>query len=263
MKLGLSSYAFPWTVSSGNLDAPGLLAQAYALGVRVVQIADNLPLHRSSEDQLNELKSLADELGIGIEVGARGVAPEHLRVYIDIAQRLQSPILRVVMDSAEHQPSEDEAVRSIREVVPRLERSQICLAIENHDRFPARALKRIVEAIGSDCVGICFDTANSFGCFERPEEVFDALHSYIVNFHVKDVAVRRAGHSSGFVIEGRPAGQGMLDIAGLVQKVAGLKREVNAVLEHWVTKEGTIEATIEKEDKWARESVAYLATVGA
>jgi 3-oxoisoapionate decarboxylase len=60
----------------------------------------------------------------------------------------------------------------------------------------------------------------------------------------------------GFVIEGCPLGEGMLPVAELFQKVSpGCQ---SAILEQWTPPEETIEKTIEKEARWAEQSIVYL-----
>lgn len=53
MLLGISTWSLPWSVGvhgyeqpANRVDGMALLAKATAAGVDVVQIADNLPLHR-------------------------------------------------------------------------------------------------------------------------------------------------------------------------------------------------------------------------
>ena len=62
----------------------------------------------------------------------------------------------------------------------------------------------------------------------------------------------------GLSVEGRPAGQGQLNIAWLMSKLREQRRDPNAILELWPAPEESLEATIEKEKNWARSSVEYL-----
>jgi sugar phosphate isomerase/epimerase len=184
--------------------------------------------------------------------------PDHLRTYLHLAERLGSPILRVVVDTAGHEPPEQEIIDTITALLPEFERAGVTLAIENHDRFATTALVGILERIGSDRVGVCLDTVNSFGALEGPEVVVDRLGPWTVNLHVKDFAIFRAGHKMGFSIEGRPAGQGRLDVAWLLESLRTMGRDVNAILELWTPPEATLAGTIAKEAAWAVSSVAYL-----
>jgi len=264
MRLGIGSYTYPWAIGVPGhppdqpMTALDLLNAAAGLGAHVVQVADNLPLDQLSPAELDDFERRAAELDIAVEVGTRGIAPDHLHTYLRLAQRLGSPILRVVIDTADHHPPEDEVVNTIKGIMPEFERAGVCLAIENHDRFTAGAFARMLKRVDSDCVGICLDTVNSFGALEGPQVVVDTLGPWTVNLHVKDFAIFRASHLMGFTIEGRPAGQGRLDVPWLIGRLRDLGRDPNAILELWTPPENTLSATIAKERTWAKTSVEYL-----
>jgi L-ribulose-5-phosphate 3-epimerase UlaE len=81
---------------------------------------------------------------------------------------------------------------------------------------------------------------------------------YTINLHLKDFTIFRVFHKMGFVIEGRPAGQGMLNIPKLVLALSEKGRCKSAILELWTPPEAAIEDTIRKENDWAKESIDYL-----
>ena len=157
------------------MTAIGLLNRAAQLGVAVVQITDNLPLDRLSFSELDALETVASDAKISIEVGTRGIALDHLRTYLGLAGRMGSPIVRVVIDTADHHPDPNTVVHTLRDIIPEFEGSGVRLAIENHDRFTAQTLADIVRQIDSEFVGICLDTVNSLGAVEGPHAVLDAL----------------------------------------------------------------------------------------
>jgi hypothetical protein len=74
VKLGIGSFACAWEIGvpgypdpeGGRLTAGGLLRRAADLGVRFVQIADNLRLHALTEEQLTDLKRLAEHRIISV-----------------------------------------------------------------------------------------------------------------------------------------------------------------------------------------------------
>ena len=267
MRLGISSYTYVWSVGVPGYPLPpqpltalGLLQKAVELGVGVVQIADNLPLDRLDEGELGALERCAGRLHVEIEVGTCGIEPDHLLRYLALARRFRSPILRVVLDSDDHRPEPDEVVATLRALLPRFESAGVCLAIENHDRFRSATLATIVNALGSPYVGICLDTANSLGCLESLETVLATLGRWVVNLHVKDFQVERLPHKKGFLVEGRPAGQGRLDVPGLLaevrQRASG--RDVNAIVELWPPPGEDPAASVAREEAWAAESVRFL-----
>lgn len=264
MQVGISSYTYTWSIGMPGhppehpTTAVDLLNKAAELDVHVVQVADNLPLDRLPAEELEAFERRASDLDIDIEVGTRGIRPDHLRTYLRLAQRLESPILRVVIDTADHHPPEDEVVSTLEALMPEFERAGVTLAIENHDRFTVETLARMIKHIDSAQVGICLDTANSFGALEGPRVVVETLSPWAVDLHMKDFTVFRAGHQMGFVIEGRPIGQGRLDVPWLLRELRARDRHPNAILEMWTPPEETLAETIAKEDAWAASSVEYL-----
>jgi sugar phosphate isomerase/epimerase len=264
LQLGISSYAFGWAVGVPGHPPPSpfterdLLAFARTSGLGVVQFGDHLPLHTFAPERIASLHHAAREAGITIELGARGLTPGHLHEYLDLARNLQAPLVRFVIDAPAYEPAVDHVISLLRAAVPRLEAENVILGIENHDRFPARTLRRIMEAVGSRHVGICLDTANSLGAGEGIGHVLDELAAHAVNLHVKDFAITRVPHAMGFAITGRPAGQGMLDVPALRDTIAAHGRCRTAILETWTPPETDLAATLAKELSWAVESLAYL-----
>ena len=273
MRLGVTSYAFTWEIgvpgfvfddvepaSHDKLTAPALLERAAALGVGVVQSPGQPPPRPCFRGGIRDLRQRADLLGLSLEVGTRGIDPEHLLTYLRVARELDSPLVRIVVDTTTIRPTSAEVVSSLREVMPEYEAAGVDLAIENHDRFESAALLQILRSVRSARIGICLDTVNSFGALERPEVVVVALGPHTMSLHIKDFEVRRAPHGMGLVVEGEPAGRGRLDIEWLLSELRALGRDPNALLELWTPPEATLPATIAKERQWAEESIAYLRT---
>lgn len=268
MQLGISTYTYGWSVGvpgdrpENPLDEQHLLDQANAFNVRLIQIGDNLPVHELSNEQLTGLKQRCEKETITLEIGARGLTDTRLEQYITIAQRLNSRLLRFVIDEPNYEPDITDIVGLLRNVAPVLERNNITLGLENHDRFLAREFADIVERVGSPNVGICLDSVNSMGAGEGLAEVVKILAPHTVNLHLKDFGIRRLPHGMGFQIDGRPAGQGMLNVPWLVEQISPYNRCQTAVLEQWVVPEDNRAATLFKEKIWAEESVKYLKESG-
>jgi sugar phosphate isomerase/epimerase len=235
-----------------------LLEFARAFSLRVVQFGDHVPLHTFAPARIAALGHAAERAGLTLEIGARGLTPEHLNHYVRLARALRAPLLRFVIDGPGYEPAIDEIVALTRAAAPRLEAESIMLGIENHDRFPAHTLRRMMERIGSTHVGICLDTANSLGAGEGIGQVLQELAAHTVNLHVKDFAITRVPYAMGFTVTGRPAGQGMLDVRKIRDTIAAHGRCRSAILETWTPPEGTLAATLAKERRWAEESIAYL-----
>jgi hypothetical protein len=264
MELGLSSYTYTWAVGvpgslpANPLSAFGLVDKTFTSGLNLVQIADNLPLEKLSDNQLQDLLTYATQKKVGIEMGGRGMTPEHIFQCLKAAEILKSPILRMVIDGQNFEPAITEISAIIRDLLPEFKSRNISLAIENHDRLKAREFEKIIQNVGSDLVGICLDSVNSMGAGEGFEEVAKILVPYTINFHIKDFTIHRLSHKMGIIIEGAPAGKGKLNIPEMVSILAERGRCRSAILELWTPPESDIEDTIEKEEIWADESIEYL-----
>ena len=134
----------------------------------------------------------------------------------------------------------------------------VSLALENTERFKVKLLKQIIEQIDNDHVGICLDTANNFGIGEGIETVVETLGPFTLDLHLKDYSIRRMSNLLGFILEGRPAGQGQLDIPWILEELRRFGRDPNVILELWTTQEAILEDTIKKEKEWADQSIKYL-----
>jgi sugar phosphate isomerase/epimerase len=264
MQLGLSSYTYAWAVGVEGylqvkpLSAFDLVNKTQASGLSLVQIADNLPLETWSSEKLMDLFNYAKSRNISLEMGGRGLTTAHAIKCLNVAELLDSRILRMVIDGPGFSPDLQTIISIILELLPELKSRNILLAIENHDRFKAKEFEKIVLKTDPDFVGICLDSVNSMGAGEGFESVSDILIPYTINLHVKDFTIFRAPHKMGLVIEGRPAGKGMLNVPELLSKLFERGRCQSAILELWTPPEAGLEDTIKKEEQWAGESIKYL-----
>lgn len=263
MKLGLSSHALTWSVGTEDhrpknpITPHQLLEYAANLGIHVVQFADNLPLHERDNSEISLLANASAKMGIQIELGIRGLYPDHVRRYIKLAEQMSARILRVVIDTETYKPSEEEVAAILADLQKDLMTAEITLALENHDRFPSKILVRLVEGQKNATVGICLDTANSVGALEAPEATISRLAPYAVNLHLKDIDIFRGYNNMGFVIEGCPLGQGRIDIPW----VLGMVGDCTAIIELWPPMQKDLICTIALEQRWLAESVTYARTL--
>jgi 3-oxoisoapionate decarboxylase len=264
MKFGLGTYALAWSIGvPGNLpekpmDLYEFLDVAHRYDFNLVQIGDNLPLHHFSAKEIAKLKKYANSKGVSLEVGTRGLMPDNIYRHLEIAEILDSPILRVVIDQKGFEPELSEIHDIVRNLIPELEKRNISLAIENHDRFKASEFLKIIQQANSPFVGICLDPVNSIGADEGFETVFKTLAPHTINFHLKDYTIQRKPHMMGFEISGAPAGQGWLDLDQIISTLIKYGKCRSLILELWPEAEDKIELTIKKEQEWVRQSAQYL-----
>lgn len=264
MKTGLSTYTYTWSFGVPGSEpavrmTPAQLAdRAAQLGAGCIQIADNFPLSDMHDEELEGLRNHANNQGIEIETGSRGLTEENLQRFISIAHKLASPLLRMVIDHQDYQPDSDTVAGIIKNASETLKKTGIVLGIENHDRMHAKEFRYIIEKSKSSQAGICLDCVNSMGIGEGIETVLNQLAEYTVNLHVKDFTVKRVHHKMGFVIEGTPAGKGFLDLEHVLKCLEPYKRCRSAILELWTPPSPTLEETIAMENSWATESFLYM-----
>lgn len=264
--IGLGTYAFFWrhqaTLPDGSpgdpIDLPEMLRRSAALGAEVFQVCDYAPLAGFSAAGLRDLRALAADLGLALELGTRGVVPDHLASYLDLAETLGATIVRSMLFTADSRPTLVEAERMLRAVLPEYEGAGVGLALETYEQVPSSDLVRLVETIGSPSLGICLDPANCVAALEDPRDVVERCAPYVTDIHVKDFAFARQAGWVGFTLDGAPLGEGLLDYDHLVRTVDPVARGISRIIEHWVPWQGDLAATVAIEDDWTSHNLAYL-----
>jgi sugar phosphate isomerase/epimerase len=265
MKLGIASWTVPWAIGMPGYPKPpapltptGLLDKAKALGVSIVQIADNMPLDQLRDAQLDELRSAAQSRDLTIEAGTRGVEPAHLRRYLDICVRLDARILRTLSHTSTSKPTIEQVAAWMRDVLPDFERAGVAIALENNEAHTVSEYAWLVREMASPSLGICMDTANSLGRPETLDRVVAELAPYTIVLHVKDYDIHRIDTRMGFHVVGRPAGDGKVDFPLVFGALKMHKRSPSIILEHWPPFAESIEKTIQLEEEWVERSLAFL-----
>jgi len=259
--IGLSTYSFFWQHSERApepLDLPAMFARTREAGVDLFQICDYLPLLQYSAAGLRELRSVADDLGLTIELGTRGVGVEHLTTYLSIAEVLGAKLVRSMVNTAEHRPTLPEADRLLRASLPLYEAADVTLALETYEQVRSTDLVALVESVASPNLGICLDPANSVAALELPKDVVERTAPYVRNIHVKDFQFTRRDGWVGFTLEGAELGTGLLDYDHLVETVQPEARGINQVIEHWLVWQGSFEESARIENEWNSRNIAYL-----
>ncbi|WP_102127490.1 sugar phosphate isomerase/epimerase family protein [Deinococcus planocerae] len=257
MKVGVSSYTWPYHVAHGRLTPFDVLRRARDLGVGAVQYADNLSLLGLTTHELDRLTGEAREAGLALEVGARGLDPALLRAHLDLARRVGSPFVRVVIDTPGDEPTPDEVIQRLLPLRAEFETAGVRLGFENHDRFRARVLAGMVERLG-EWTGIVLDTSNSLGAGEGTLEVAHLLAPHVLNLHAKEYVARRVDNGLGVHVHGAPAGEGVMRLPEVLGELRAHGRDVNVILEAWTLPQATLEETLALEEDWAGRGVAYL-----
>jgi 3-oxoisoapionate decarboxylase len=273
MKLGINSYTFMWAIgfkgpnpafpnSEARPEIPltplGLLEKARSLGVKLVQTGPNLGLEKYSEKEIDQFIRTAQDWGIELELGTRGLDDDHLKQQVALAKRMGARLIRTLPEIGGKYAVDASLIPPVvRPVLPLLEREGVRLAIEN-GRTPAADLRAALDSIGSPQVGVVLDMVNSMAVPEGWKYVTELLAPHTMCVHYKDFTIRRAWHMMGFICEGTASGQGMVETEWLFQTLMASPYDFNVIIELWPPEQPELDETIVLEQTWAEESVPYL-----
>ena len=273
MKLGINSYTFMWSIGFQGanpaypdkaarpavpLTPRGLLEKARALGVRLVQTGPNLRLDRLTEAELDDFIQTARAWGIQLELGTRGLDYEHLVAQIALAKRMGATLIRTLPEIGGRYATDARLIPPVvRRILPVLQAEGVKLAIEN-GRTPAAELRAALDEIGSPHAGVVLDMVNSLAVPEGWKDVTELLAPHTMCVHYKDFTIRREWHMMGFICEGTPSGQGMVEPGWLFDTLKASPYDFNVIIELWPPEQPNLEDTIALEQQWALESVPFL-----
>jgi sugar phosphate isomerase/epimerase len=251
MKIGFGSFALRWHFAEG-MDAFELLDLAKNLKAEVVQLCENVKIENIPEKDLAALRRRAEEAGITLEIGVSGGKGETLRTGLRYAKTLGARILRAVVDSDGEAP---EAVKhTIRGLLPELRSAGITLCLENHFRFPPATIAEIIRSAGDPHIAACLDPLNSIALLTGPDETLRELKDLAKTAHIKDARIERRG--TGFVLSGRPLGDGMLDLPGYIRALSG--KVTSLLIEGWMDKMENAEETLREELLRLKNGLDYI-----
>jgi len=119
--------------------------------------------------------------------------------------------------------------KSLQLAEPVAEKHSIRLAIENHKDWRIDQMIDMLKNIDSEYVGVCIDTGNSFALLEDPMAVVEAYAPYAFSVHLKDMAL--AEYEDGFLLADVPLGQGVLNLAKMIDILREANPGINFSLE--------------------------------
>lgn len=261
MAIGLSTYAFFWRGSeqvSTPMTLEAMLEETAQLGGEVFQICDYPAIETFDEARLTALRDRAHALGITLELGTRGVAPEHLERYLDLARALEVRLIRSMLYAGEDRPTPEEAIQRLEAILPALKQQQVTLALETYEQVSVETLMQVIETLDDDHIGVCLDPGNCVAALELPEAVIARTASRVTNLHIKDFAFSRSPGWVGFQLTGIPLGEGLLPLEDMIARVKPGQRGINCIIEHWLPWQRDEATTITTEASWTRHCMDFL-----
>jgi 3-oxoisoapionate decarboxylase len=232
-RLGLDNFS----VRGMGWKAPQLVDYSASLGCTSLFISD-LDAFDSLEDAaLTKIREQAATKGLQIHLGTwsvcptskafkpnRGTADEHLALGIRAAKAIGSPVIRVALGTWEDRLTDGGINRHIESLlaVCRRQRSRaldagVKVAIENHaGDMHSTELARLVEAAGTDYVGVNFDSGNALWTIEDPIDALGNLGRYTVTTSLRDSAVWET--PNGAAVAWTAMGEGQIDLDAFFTK---------------------------------------------
>lgn len=238
--LGLRSRAERARDKDSNFADPlNFLEYCHGIGAGGIQV----PIGTRDEEYAARLRRQAEAYGMFVE-GIAGLphdqaGVERFDAEVRTAKAAGVGVIRTVIipgrryerfDSAEEfQKFVKRGVKSLELAEPVAAKHGIRLAVENHkdQRIPERL--KVLQHISSEFVGACVDTGNSFSLLEDPIEVVEALAPWAFSVHLKDQAVQE--YEDGFLFADIPFGEGLLDLAKMVEMLRKAKPAIQFTLE--------------------------------
>ena len=266
MTIGLSTYAFFWQwhpTAERPLSLTEMIDKTAGWDVTLFQICDYPSIETYDDAALAALRRHAADAGVRLELGTRGVRPEHLSRYLRLAEALDVTLVRSMVNTGDHRPTVAEATELLRGSAPAYEAAGVTIALETYEQIPVGDLVTVVEGVGSPAVGICLDPANCVAGLELPVSTVELTAAHVRNVHVKDFAFSRQDGWVGFTLAGCPLGEGLLDYRHLVETVRPDERGLSQVIEHWLPWQGDTATTISTEDQWNLHNLSYLRSANA
>jgi len=194
------------------------------------------------EDYASQLRRYAEEHDLFIE-GSTSLPRdasdlERFESHIRTAKAAGAKIVRIAIGGRRYeqfdkaQQFRDFAQRSwqsIQSAEPVASRHGIKLAIENHKDFRIPEMLSMLKRLGSQYVGVCVDTGNSFALLEDPMDVVRGYAAFALSVHLKDMAV--CEYEDGFLLADVPLGEGLLDMPEIVRILNEARPDVQFCVE--------------------------------
>lgn len=241
MKLALQTYSLHLAFGKHpdcqhfpvKITLPVCLKKAKKWGFAGVQI-DPMHLEGADENYARQIKQIAEEEGLFLELGVQGFEASHLKNQLQLARWLTVHFIRV-FDIVRLRPKDLKKVnqqldfiqREVEKVIPILEAENIVLGWENHADYSTAEQLRILKKIDHPNFRACIDIGNSMMFLEPPMETVKQLTPFAAGVHLKDYAV--VGTTFGLKFYGTALGNGIIPLKEIL---AILKQKAN--LDHLV-----------------------------
>lgn len=236
-KLGMDNFA----VRAMKWKGAQLIDYAASLRLDSLFITDLDSFESLETEHLKTLRSRAADKGLQIQLGTWSICPtsksfknkwgtaeEHLALGLRMARDLGSPVIRVVLGSAEDRKTPGGIEQRIADTVKvcQSQRSRamdlgVKIAVENHaGDMHSRELVMLVQAAGKDFVGVNLDSGNACWTMEDPLENLENLGPYTLTTSLRDSMIWES--TDGAKVQWTAMGEGCVDLKAYFHRFAEL-----------------------------------------
>jgi sugar phosphate isomerase/epimerase len=268
MKLGLSSYAYRWSIGFPGHENPcsmslvEFLEQAIHFGFDGVQICDNLPIYDLPVSKCKAIKNKLLEQEMFIETGGRGLELSYIKKLFQTSYYLGAELVRVVAEIEDRRDENavrrklDHIIQSLKTALPLAKDMGLKIAIENHATLNSSDILYIVQTVDDESLGVCIDTMNSILQAEHPTETARTLAFHALTVHLKDFTIAKLpGH---FQIEGVALGDGIVDFPQIISLLRKAGKYPTFHVELYLNHAGHMENLKDWEDECVQRSFDYV-----
>ncbi len=230
-----------FSIRALNWKAPQLLAFAEQQNLDYVLWSDLGVFENSTKSYLNQLRSIAADKGIKIQIGTGSICPtsntfkkengdavEHLKLCINIASNIGSNVVRCYLGNQADRFSKGGIQTHIAKTVDVLKTVRelaidngVVIAVENHaGDMQAHELVGLVKEAGEDFVGVTVDSGNATWTLEDPHTSLETLAPHVVCSGMRDSVVWST--KDGIRVAWTAIGEGQIDWITYIQTFAKL-----------------------------------------
>ena len=209
------------------------------------------PAVQDDEAAVRQVREHADRLGIKLQLALGSVCPSsrsfnrrtarsksRSRRALQASQIFGATCMRCILGGDPERPQIemhiDNMIKAVRGLRSRILDSGVKLAVENHGGdLQAREMKMMVEAVGTDVMGVCLDSGNPVWMLEDPQMTLEMLMPYAETCHVRDSAVWKV--PEGIAVRWVNMGEGNVDIDGWIRKFIQAKPGLPIIFENLVS----------------------------
>lgn len=202
MKLGVSMWSYAATVRKGEMDIPGFIRTAKAIGADGVELLDYFWKDRAAETPTVEAALAETGLPVGVysvsndfvkpDAGERADQVQVIRSGVDSAVHFGAGVVRVFAGNIKEGISFDDAfdwiVAGLSQAAQYAESKGVVLALENHGKLAGKSdqVLRILEAVNNPFMKANPDTGNFLLVHQSPHTAVAELAHGAGMVHFKD-----------------------------------------------------------------------------